>query len=389
MILADIAKVLAAPHKAFKQIVQNPKYLGAILVLVIFVAAQAAFQYSYYSKIYFEETNPDINSLGYWTQNSTLWDSSGAISNNTLDYLNATNNLYGLSSLQFDLANSSSLSMALRNIGIIKCGPDSYQNFSMRARIVSPATLPQSVNLTMYSNSDANYFTREITAMFPNSTVGLWNNLTIPVGSEASGWQNIGSPSWESITLIKMDFAFAENTTITVRLEGVFFRSLYQTAIESDSTGFLVYALQLVFSQFLFEWLILSAVTYLIIKVMKGNITWKPLFIAIGFSLVVMAIQSLINIAATPTLPQVYLPAELIVGLQAEATAAANVITPLMATFNSISSAVQLAAWVWMGALGAFIARALLPEFSWVKCGGISAISLIVTIIVLRFLIGV
>ncbi len=387
--LGDLAKVLYAPHKAFKQIIQNPKYWGAILVLVLFVAAQAAFQYSYYSKVYFEETNPDINSLGIWTLNSTMWTSQAVITNNTGDFLNSTNYLYGLSSLQFDQVNSSSLSMRLNNIGTVDCGPNGYKNFSMRAKIVNPTAVPQSVNLTMYSSSDANYFRNDITSMFAASSSTTWNNLTIPVGSGASGWQSTGSPNWESITYISMDFGFADNSSITVRLEGVFFRGIFQTAIESDGMGFLFYVLQLVFTQFLFEWLILSALFFIIIKVLKGTITWKPLFIAVGFALIVMVVQALISIAATPTLPPVHLPVELIVSVPVEAVTLANALTPLMATFNTISSAVQLAAWVWLGALGAFVVRALMPEFSWGKCIAASSGALVVTIILLRLLIGV
>ena len=65
MILTDILKVLYQPHKVFKQIVQNPKYLGAIIVLLLFVAAQVAFQYTQYSKVYYEQTSPDINKSGH------------------------------------------------------------------------------------------------------------------------------------------------------------------------------------------------------------------------------------------------------------------------------------------------------------------------------------
>jgi hypothetical protein len=389
LILGDLAKVLYAPHKAFKQIVQNPKYLGAIIVLIIFVVAQLGFQYAYYSKVYYEGTTPDVNNLGVWTQNSTLWSSNAAISNNTIDVFNATNSLYGTSSLQFDISNSSTTNMAIRDIGTINCGPSYYQNFSIRIKIASPSDLPQSVNLTMYSNSDANYFRRDLTSTFTTSTIGLWNNLTIPVGSSASGWQNTGNANWLNITFIKLDFGFSNATNIEVRLEGMFFRGMYQTAVQSDSTGFLVYVLQLVFTQFLFEWLILAALMYIVIKVLKGNLTWKPLFISVGFALVVMVVQSVISAAATPLLPNVYLPVELITNLQGEALPIVNAIASLMADFNAVSSAVQLAVWVWLGALGAFITRALVPEFSWGKCIGTAAASLVVAIILLRLLIGV
>jgi hypothetical protein len=277
----------------------------------------------------------------------------------------------------------------LQNIGIVNCGPNGYQNFSMRVKVVAPSAAPQSVNLTMYSNTDANYYQRDITSLLSNAASHEWNNLTIPVGSSASGWQSSGNANWENITFVKMDMAFPQNSSITVRLEGVFFRGTWQTAIQSDSTGFLIYVLQLVFTQFLFEWLILSAVMYVIIKVLKGNIVWKPLFIAVGCSLVVLIVQGILNVAITPTLGTVYLPTEVITNLQGEAAVISNSIASLMGTFNTISSAIQLVIWIWIGALGAFITKAVMPEFSWGKCVATAAGALVVTIILLRLLVGV
>jgi hypothetical protein len=395
MILSDLAKVLVAPHKVFKQIVQNPKYLGAVLVLVLFVVSQVGFQYAYYQNIHFEGTTPDVNKLGSWTTNSTLWSSNAAITSNSTDVLNATNNLYGTSSLQFDRTNSSSVSMAIPGpsltgaIGVINCGSKGYQNFSIRVREVSPNSTPQSVNLTLYSNSDANYFQKDITSLLSSASTGEWQNLTIQVGSSASGWQSTGNANWENITAIKLDLSFPQNSSVTVRLEGMFFRGMWQTAVQSDSTGFLIYVLQLVFTQFLFEWLILSAVMYIIIKVLKGNIVWKPLFIAVGCGLIVLVIQAILNAAVTPTLGTIYLPTEVITNLQGEALAISNATAPLMATFNTLSSAIQLVVWIWIGALGTFITKAVIPEFSWAKCVGTAAGGLIVTIILLRLLVGV
>jgi hypothetical protein len=395
MILGDLAKVLIAPHKVFKQIVQNPKYLGAVLVLVLFVVSQVGFQYAYYQNIHFEGTTPDVNNLGYWTTNSTLWSSNAAITSNSNDFLNATNNLYGTSSLQFDRTNTSSVSMAIPGpnlngaIGVINCGPKGYQNFSIRIKEVSPNVAPQSINLTLYSNSDANYFQKDITALLSSASTGEWQNLTIQVGSSAFGWQSSGNANWENITAIKLDLSFPQNSSVTVRLEGMFFRGMWQTAIQSDSTGFLIYVLQLVFTQFLFEWLILSAIMYIIIKVLKGTLVWKPLFIAVGCGLIVLVIQAILNAAITPTLGTIYLPTEVITNLQGEALAISNATAPLMATFNTLSSAIQLAVWIWIGALGTFITKAVIPEFSWGKCVGTAAGGLIVTIILLRLLVGV
>ena len=40
MILDDFAEVIYAPAKAFKKIIENPKYLGAIIILLLFIGIQ-------------------------------------------------------------------------------------------------------------------------------------------------------------------------------------------------------------------------------------------------------------------------------------------------------------------------------------------------------------
>ena len=265
MILTDLLKVLYQPHKVFKQIVQNPKYLGAIIVLLIFVAAQVAFQYAQYSKVYYEQTSPEINKLGTWTESATLWrgNSGIAITSNYDDFIH--NAYYGNGSLQFALSNSNNMSIALSGFNQVDCGPTGFQNLSMRIKIVAPQASPEKVTLTLYSLSDANYFQYDLTSDFSNSSANiLWNNLTVPVGS--GNWQNSGAPQWQNITALKFDFAFSASSNITVRMEGLFFRGVYETPIQTDSTGFLIYVLQLVFPQFLFEWLILTGLLYIVIK---------------------------------------------------------------------------------------------------------------------------
>ena len=58
MILNDLAEVIYAPTKAFKKIVENPKYIGAILVLILFVGLAMGFEFVQFSKIYTENTMP-------------------------------------------------------------------------------------------------------------------------------------------------------------------------------------------------------------------------------------------------------------------------------------------------------------------------------------------
>jgi hypothetical protein len=392
---ADILKVLYAPHKVFKQIVQNPKYWGAIVVLILFVATQIAAYYAYDLKNSYELTAPSGVQFGVWTQNTTLWtaSSSAVISQNYDDVINST--FLGNSSLQFALFNSSNLSMELRDLNpvdSVNCGSKSFQNISMRIKIVEPQTAPEKVTLYLYSLNSSDYFQYDLTPEFSSSqTLGIWNNLTAPVGS--GNWQSNGAPQWSNITGIKLDFTFPSDSNITLRVEGVFFRDmvfqgvyLYQSEI--GSTGYVIYYAQLVLMQFLFEWLLLTALIYIFVKLLKANLVWKPLFAAIGLALIPLVIQALITLAATSTLTSIYYPVEVLAGMP-EAQVAANAISAAQANFNLITTAVPLAMYVWITALGILIVRALLPEFSWMKSVMVSVASLVVTIILMAYLVRV
>ena len=398
MIITDIVKVLYAPHKVFKQIIQNPKYLGAIIVLLLFVAAQTAFYYSYYSKNFSEQTFPVGNQFGMWTQNATLWNTnSGAvISYNYGDLIN--NTFYGNSSLQFALSNSSEIFIELGDFqNSVNCDPTGFQNMSMRIKIVEPQIAPEKATLSLYSLSASNYFQYDLTQDLSNSAVSVWNNLTVPVGS--GNWLSNGNPDWQNITGLRLDLAFSTNSSISLRIQGVFFRGIYETPIEVDSTGFFINILQLVFMQFLFEWVILTALLYIMIKGLKGTVTWKPLFVAVGFALITTIIQTLIAIAATTALPSLYNPIEFLANVPAEAQLINNAVSATTATFSLIFGVFQIATYLWIVALGAIITRTItapsvegssaVPQFGWGKSFLVSGASLLLTLIILAFLIGI
>jgi len=398
LIITDIVKVLYAPHKVFKQIIQNPKYLGAIIVLLLFVAAQTAFYYSYYSKNFSEQTFPVGNQFGMWTQNATLWNTnSGAvISYNYGDLIN--NTFYGNSSLQFALSNSSEIFIELGDFqNSVNCDPTGFQNMSMRIKIVEPQIAPEKATLSLYSLSASNYFQYDLTQDLSNSAVSVWNNLTVPVGS--GNWLSNGNPDWQNITGLRLDLAFSTNSSISLRIQGVFFRGIYETPIEVDSTGFFINILQLVFMQFLFEWVILTALLYIMIKGLKGTVTWKPLFVAVGFALITTIIQTLIAIAATTALPSLYNPIEFLANVPAEAQLINNAVSATTATFSLIFGVFQIATYLWIVALGAIITRTItapsvegssaVPQFGWGKSFLVSGASLLLTLIILAFLIGI
>jgi hypothetical protein len=393
LIVTDILQVLYAPHKAFKQIVQKPRYWGVLIVLVIFVAAQTDFYYSQYSNIYFEQTSPAGDQLGTWSGDITLWTGSSGvnITNNYIDRMN--NTAYGNGSLQFALSASNNMFMELNNFDSVNCSPKGFENLSMRIKIVEPQSLPKRATLNLYSLSNSEFFQYDLTTDFANSVAGIWNNLTVPVGS--GSWLSNGNPTWENITGLRLDFVFSTNSSITIRITGLFFRGMYQTQTQADSTGLLINALQIAFTQFLFQWIILTGLLYIIIKGLKGALTWKPLFIAVGIVLITMAVQSIINIAAWSSVPSLYVPVEYFIA-PGEAQLTVDAITAATATYSLIAGAVQVVTYVWIVSLGAIIIRtvttpvgeapAVSPQFGWVKSLLVSAASFLLRLLILFYL---
>jgi len=396
MVAKNILRVFYEPHKVFKDIIQNPKYLGAIIVLLLAVAAQTAFYYSYYSKNFSEQTFPVGEQFGTWTQNAALWNTnSGAvISYNYVDLINST--FYGNSSLQFTLSNSSEIFIELRDFqDSVNCNSTGFQNVSMRIKIVEPNIAPEKATLYLYS-LNASSFQYDLTQNLSNSA-SVWNNLTVPVGS--GNWLSNGNPNWQNITGLKLDLAFSTNSSISLRVQGVFFRGIYETPMETNSTAFLITVLQLALMQFLFEWVILTALIYVMIKGLKGTVIWKPLFVAVGFALVVTIIQTLITIAATTTLQPVYYPIEFLANVPVEAQSINNAFSANTATFSLIGSVFQILTYFWTIILGAIITRTItaptgeglptVPQFSWGKSILVSGASLFLTIIIMGLLIGI
>jgi hypothetical protein len=394
----DVLKVLYSPHKVFKQIVQNPKYWGPILVLLIFTGVQTGLYYAQYSKTYYEETQPAIGQLTSWTDNTSLWAATPttSVGINVVDIMNTT--FYGNTSLQFDLANSSSLSMSISNLnGSVNCSPTSFQDLYLQIKIVQPTAAPSSATLRLFSGA-SDFYQTDLTSILSNETSSTWSNLTIPVGS--GNWQGTGSPSWNSIKGINLTLSFPETSNITIRIGGLFFRGFYQTPIEIYGAG--GFTASVVFSglfTFIIQWLALSVVFFLIIKLMKGPVTWKPVFISIAFALVTMVVQTLIIVITTATLPaQIHYPFEFAYGFQvtynpqivalfstASQSVYNSVIAPELATLTLVTTIVVVATYVWITLIGSTIVKAI-TEFSWTKSLLTSAAGVVLTFVILSLL---
>ncbi len=424
MVVQEILQVFYAPHKAFKKIIQEPKYLGPVVVLVIFLIAQIGAAYVVNSRLYFEQTLPTGQDGDTWANNAGLWQASQgvAVINNTLDYINSTNSYYGsaapyfgTSSVEFDGTNISSLQMFLNDFGqTVDCSAAGSRNFSLRVKIVSPTTSPQNVTIYLFSMSPANYFAYDLTSEFANSTIleqQLWNNITVPVDTAA--WKSSNqAATWGNITGLRMDFTWPAKSTVTLRVAGIFFRGVFETQLTLFGTSaVLTNAALSSATSFLFEWLLFTALIWLLIKGLRGNAVWKPIMVGVGFALITLAVQWIILLVAFSSLPpEVNYSLEYLASVPGEAALASASVESAIGSVLLAETVVQIAVYVWTIALGTFIVRymtavapaqsplvptttetenvpAIAPQqFGWLKALLVSAVSFVVTITVMGFL---
>jgi len=424
LIIDDILQVIYAPQKAFKSIVTNPKYLGALIVVLLFVGLEIGYEYSQFSKTYTEQTSPSIDQLGTFT-NASNWAAAPnvALTNNFDDYINysiyvagfgfppsdpnAYYSLFGNNSMQMSTSNTNTLTAALANTSNVDCSPSGFQNLTISLKLVQPLTAPQNVTLTLYSlGGVSDTYQYNMASLLSNATNGEWTNLTLPLGPNAIAWTSKGAPTWSNITSLQLDFTYPSSSNITVRVGELFFHGEYQTPIQYNSTGILLQFLQLFSLQFIFAWFILTGIIYLVCRLQKNPVLWKPLFAVIGYALFIMVIRAIVNLAATFILPTVYYPYDLSLGarfdpfgalyypsdalgtLPALSHAIFNNIDSSTMAFRDIVSGMFIVSYVWLGGVVALAIGALKPEFSTIKKIAISAGSIAIVILLLLFLVG-
>ena len=412
----DIIEVLYAPHKVFKKIVQNPGYIGPLLLLIVFVIAQVGGSYVVTTRSYIETSEPQTAPLvaqgDLWTENAAYWHANEGVtvSNNTDDYINGT---YTKTSIEFAASDTSEVWMEINFNGSVACGVGSFENVSFRVNRLVPGAAPANVSLYLYSLSDSNYY-YDVTSLFANSPANEWNNLTLAVGAGAEGWvSSSSSATWENITGLKLDFVWSENVNADLLIDRLFFKGHYEALIDLYGISYLANAALNAFAPFLFEWLLLTGLMYLLIKGLKGNVIWRPLMVAVGYALVVIVIQSFILIAVYTALPNVFYPLQVLAGAQNEFTPAYQTIVDTIAPITYATAVVQAIIYVWTVILGTFVVRAVTSDqkiaqqanmgaaatettvtsevegFGWMKCLLVSGLSLFVTIILLGLLLGI
>jgi hypothetical protein len=404
--VTDILKVFYAPHKVFKSIVKKPSYIAPLIVLILYVVVQFGSSYVVAQKSLIEQTLPTVDQKDVWTENATYWMAAPgvAVTENHNDYINASS-YYNDTSIEFTESNSSSLQMAITTLttltnAAVNCGSDGFQNLSVRVKIVEPNAVPSGVTLTLYSLADANYFTYDLTSEFSNSSnINVWNNITVPVGS--GSWSSTGAPDWQNITSLSLTFTWASEANIDLRVDGLFFRGFYETPITYYGSFYLVSSALNAVTHYLFQWLVLTAIMYLLIKGLKGSAFWKPLMIAVGTSLVILVVQSVVLAVAYATLPNIYYPLEVLAGVPGEFDAAYQVILNTVATVTLVAGVLQIIILGWNSILGTFVTRevtSVAPQnvdenapnapkpLPWNRCVIVSLAAVLITLVVLYFI---
>jgi hypothetical protein len=380
-----IFKVIYAPHKAFKEIVQSPKYLGPILIMILYVVANMGFVYTVMSKTYVEQTLPAGSELDEWTENLTGWTSSANIaeSNDSL-----TGIYYGNKSIEFSAINASRIWAQLDNIGSIDCSDlTGYRNVSFRTKLIYPNTTQvPNVSFSLFSGP-TDYFYRNLTQRFISANSTLWYNLTVPTGS-ASAWENpTARADWKNITSLRFEFAWSENASLVVRVDGLFFRGIFKPFMEDGIQYVLSYSLS-AFMQFFIQWFFLGGLLYVIARPLGAKVAWKPVLIVAGFALVTLLIQTIISTCAYATMPILRYPLEIVGGTKDEFATAYSKILDETWLVSQVTGFVRIAMYFWTIIL-AGIATRLLTEFSWTKSLLVAAVAYIISIIAQAFIFGI
>jgi hypothetical protein len=379
-----IFKVIYSPFKAFKEIIEKPKYIGPILIMILFIVANVGSVYVVISKTYVEQTLPTASQLDEWTENSTLWIPTPRV--NYDDYINGT--YYGNKSIEFSVINDTQIWMQLNNTEPVNCsGIEGYKNMSFRIKLICPAiTKLNNASLLLYS-SPADYFYYNLTKHFTPFNSTVWNNLTIPTGPESGSWLNrTNEADWSNITRLKFEFTWPENTNITVLLDGLFFRGVFKSELENVASYIFNYS-SFGFMQFTIKWVILSGIIYIMSKAFGGKAVWRPLLILVGFALITLFIQAVINTATYAAAPTLYYPLEFFGGVEGEFEIAYKKILEQTWLVSLISNYVRIAIYIWTIALCA-IALRLLTEISWTKSFLIATVAYFVSVLVETFILG-
>lgn len=353
--------------------------------MVLFIAASIASVYVAISKTYVEQTMPPTSQLDAWTENSTLWASNDPDITESTDCI--TGICYGNKSIQFSITNGTQIWMQLTTPDPVNCSSlQGYKNMSFRIKLNYSTTDPKNVTLFLYS-SPSDYFYYNLTEHLLPVNTTIWNNLTIPLGPGTQRWSTSTNQSdWSNIIKVRFEFDWPKNTEATVLLDGLFFRGIFNSELKNASSHILSSSLS-AFMQFTVQWFIFSGMLYILGKALGSETVWRILLIVVGFTLIPLVIQSVVNTAMYATLPKLYYPLEYFSGVNAEFEVAHTVIMEQTSVVFQISNYIQIAVSIWIIALCAIVLR-LLDQYSWTKGIVVSTSAYFVSLLAQGFLLA-
>ncbi|MEM2995586.1 MAG: YIP1 family protein [Candidatus Bathyarchaeia archaeon] len=393
MSICQVAKVIYAPHKAFKEIIQNPRYLGPILILILFAIANSGFMCAVATKTYVEKILPagTYEKRDEWTENATLWKTNGMspIENDTdcikgdyYEIFGIVYYIYGEKSIEFQAVSSSQIWIQL-NISStpINCsGTESYQNLTFRMKIIDVET-PSNVSLYLFSTNPEDNFYYNLTSQF--DAVNVWKNITVAIGPESQGWKNnTVNADWSNITGLRLDFTWQNESNITLLVDGLFFHGVYKSLIETDGAYLFIFPISAVM-QFIIQWFILGCTLYVVPKIFKVKTVWKPWLIVAGFALIAVVIQQIIFTAIHFSWSNLYISLKTLGKVPGETEEA--YLQNLM-SLVTILWVVDRVVWVWIIALCA-VAFKFTFEISWLKSFLVAVPSYLLYVLLLWLLV--
>lgn len=381
MSMREVFRVIYAPQKAFKEIIQKPGYRGPLIIMLLFVLSFSGFYYALSARVYYDQTAPKLTDLDKWTEDASLWRSNtdAKISNNTSDYIEG--NCYGKKSIQFILENSSRIDMELGIPEPLNCiEPYNYTSLSFRIKIIEPSEKPANVNIYLYSgNTIDKYFNYSMEGKALE--INVWNKKTILL----TDFTNVGGADWRNITSLKFEMTWTSDKNIAVLVDGVFFHGFYISMFEMNGSAIIANFIVSGFMQFTIQWVILGIILYLFSKLFRGQPIWKTMLSISGFVLITLFIQNLILTGVVFAYPEMRLSLETLGGVQGEGWTAdaQNFMSILTIKYDVLDRIVYF---VWIVALCS-VAVHLLFEFPWTKSISVSFLSSLISMLAFRFLI--
>jgi hypothetical protein len=391
--LYDILKVIYSPVKAFREVLANPKYIGPIIIIIISLFLTLGMQYVSVSKHYVETIAP-ANRVD-WTNStnpSQIWTSNGSIS-----AINAT--VYGV--LVGDYAvrsfvdGTQGIWLKRTNIGTINCSEAGgfrtfYYKLGYTAFNQTPAVQNvSSAKLRLFSfNNESRYFEFDLLSGNRYLNKSGWTDVNITLTLE-SGWKQVNSSDWSSITGIEFKFDFPQNGLLTLILNDLYFGGKYELLYDAVGSSYWLSSTLIasVFDLFL-RWLILAGMLWLTIKVFHAEGSqFKTLLIIVGYTFAIMFVYVPINMLIISQLPTLHFPYRVVFPASARETDLANIATSNIYATNWTFTPPYLAFIVisyishaWTICLFT-IALKILKDFSWKKAAVISLVAYVMAIV--------